>query len=103
MSVLIEGSDLPDFVLNWSENGEIVDLSVLHSYVLTVTKEGEDTPAITKGSGITGAATLPNATIVWEAGERSVLTEGTYRGRLVATRASDGRARIFPFSFRIAP
>lgn len=101
MTVLVQGSDLPDFELTWRENGDLVPFSDPHAFVLTVTREGDDTPVLTKGTNIDGADTAPNVTVQFSVNERAALTPGIYSARLKATRQSDGRARIMPFSFRI--
>jgi hypothetical protein len=94
---LIE-ADLPDLDGTWKDSeGRVIDLTEYTFVELRIGDEGK--PALlTKTSGVTFAATDPNVTVAWDAGELAALVPlVTYSGLLVATRIADDKKREMPF------
>jgi hypothetical protein len=94
---LIE-ADLPDLDGTWKDSeGRVIDLTEYTFVELRIGDEGK--PALlTKTAGVTFAATDPNVTVAWDAGELAVLVPlVTYSGLLVATRTADDKKREMPF------
>lgn len=82
----------PSIPLEWLDSdGLPIDLSAA-TFSVVLRERSTGTTALTKTSGITGAATSPNVTITWSTGELASLS-GVYE--LVATATVGGRARTF--------
>ncbi|HEU4544070.1 MAG TPA: hypothetical protein VFR23_23270 [Jiangellaceae bacterium] len=85
------GSELPDRTLHWqTADGATIDFSTGYTWTLRV---GNTTGVLQKTSGITGAATDPNVTIVWAAGEWDNVPPGNYSFTLTPRRTSDSKDR----------
>lgn len=95
-AVYYVGSALPDLAVTWADDtGAPIDFSGgSYQFTVTVMPQGSSTVVITKTTGITGTAQFPNVVIAWDEGEFSVLGEGYYTVRILATRGSDGKKRI---------
>lgn len=90
-------AELPNLTFAWSDsNGNLIDFSVAHTFSFRI---GSATPFV-KSTGITGAATSPNVTVSFTAGELDGLTAGVYLGELHARRTSDSKDRV-PLRFRV--
>ena len=93
----LEGASKPDFTIDWyaDDDGTIIDFSTGYTFTLVVS----DANGIkfTKSSGITGAATLPNVTGVWDTStEISTLTgPATYEAVLTAATKSGAGKKAF--------
>lgn len=90
------GSELPDDAFDWTDaQGDLIDFSSGWTFSVEVGFPGQDA-VLTKTSGITGAATSPNITISWAAGELGdPLTAGSWPGWIIATNAGRERKRSF--------
>ena len=87
-----KGSELPDWIFEWKDrSGNIIDFSTGWTFTLTI---GTPTP-IVKNTGITGAATSPNITATFAAGELDSLpaTTSVVSARLDARRTVDSKDR----------
>lgn len=95
--------ELPDLALSWrSSDGQLIDLSASHTYQLRVAEAATRRVVLTKTSGFTGAATDPNLTIAWSAGELSVLAPGRrYLAQIRARRTSDNKDRLLDFAIHV--
>jgi hypothetical protein len=102
------GDELEPLQLWWTANGQLVDLSVAHTYSakLAIASDTVTPPTNVFGSakttGFTGAAGsgtkgngVPNLAVVWATtGELNTPTlAGLYLLQIVATRTSDSRQR----------
>lgn len=93
----VQGSELPSVVVSWKDDqGVIIDLTGYTFELRTDT-----TPTTIKITGITGAATDPNVTIDWAAGELDAIVPGAYSAQLWARRTSDSKDRVLPLTLRI--
>jgi hypothetical protein len=96
------GALLPSRTIAWYDgpepNASLIDFSVPHTWALKVsrTQNGPNILAATKTTGITGAATFPNVTIDWLAGDLGSLPAGEFWVQLAATRTSDSKPRFLP-------
>jgi len=82
------GAELGDGKITWNDElTGLIDFSTGWTWTLRIGDEGT-TAIITKTTGISGAATAPNVTIVWDAGELDTLTPGTYTCTIQARNAS---------------
>lgn len=90
------GSELPDDAFDWTDaQGGLINFSSGWTFSLEVGFPGQDA-VLTKNSGITGAATSPNVTISWAAGELAgPLAAGMYPGWIIATNSGRERKRSF--------
>lgn len=85
------GTELPSKTFEWLDgSGNIIDFSTGWTFTLRV--ESSPTPLV-KTTGITGAATLPNITVDFAAGELDSLTPGQWPGTLGARRTADAKDR----------
>lgn len=100
--IYLVGSDLPDLEISWLDSsGAVIDFAAGYSFSLKIGDPGS-TALVTKTTGITGAATAPNVTVVWAtAGELNTLTPGIYDADLTATRSSDSKHRRMRFQIRV--
>jgi hypothetical protein len=80
-------AERPTLRLTWYDDDDaLIDFSSGYTWSLKVGNPGS-AALLTKTSGITGAATAPNVTIAWTAGELA-LTPGTYTYQLTATTSA---------------
>jgi hypothetical protein len=80
-------AERPTLRISWYDDDDaLIDFSTGYAFSLKVGNLGS-AALLTKTSGITGAATAPNVTIAWTAGELA-LTPGTYTYELTATTSS---------------
>lgn len=78
------GSELPDYPVTWQDSsGALINFASGWTFTLKLGHPGRDA-VLTKTDGITGAATAPNVTITWDAGEFDDLDPGTYVLQLFA-------------------
>lgn len=100
----IQGADLPDLTIEWTTNtGAIIDFSSGYTFELKIGSPGS-AATLTKTTGITGAATLPNVTIAWAtSGELNTLPPDSYIADLIATRTSDSKQRKRRFNITVYP
>lgn len=86
------GSELPDYPVTWRDgDGAVIPFDAGWSFTLKLGHPGR-AAVLTKTEGITGAATAPNVTVTWDAGEFDDLDPGTYVLQLFA-RDEDGKDR----------
>jgi hypothetical protein len=91
----IQGQDLPDLGFVWKDNsGAIRDFSSGWTFTVQIGNSGDDA-LIVKTTGITGAATSPNVTVSFSAGELDGLPAGVYVLQLIARRNSDSKDDFF--------
>jgi hypothetical protein len=104
MPEYIQGADIPDLAITWLDNaGTVIDYSSGYTFSLKLGQPGQ-AAAMTKSTGITGAATAPNVTVAWAtSNELNTLDPGTYTLDLIATRSSDSKQRIMRRELRIKP
>jgi hypothetical protein len=86
------GSELPDLTFHWQDSaGNTIDFSSGFTWTLRV---GDATTGVLeKTTGITGAATNPNVTITFSAGDWDDVTPGLYAATLTPRRTSDDKDR----------
>lgn len=92
------GQELPALPLNWLDaDGAAIDFSSGWTFTVKIAAQtAPTTTLVTKTSGITGAASLPNVTIDWTTSELSSLTApGKYVVRVIARRTADSKDRVF--------
>jgi hypothetical protein len=65
----------------YNNSGTLHDLSTA-TFTFRLRDKTTGTVALTKTSGIVGAATAPNATVVWSAGDLAAVAVGNYWGEL---------------------
>lgn len=95
------GAELPDVAIAWTdEAGNLIDFSTGWTFQVKVGNPGE-AALLTKTGGITGAATSPNLTIAWSAGELDAVGSGAWSCQVKATNA--GKDRIRTFSLKLLP
>jgi len=100
----VVGAVLPDIALWLTEDDDLVNLSVAHTYTLVVRTLGGQ-QRFSKADDFTGAAGsgtidsgTPNLTIAFDlTGELDLLVAGRYKATLTATRTSDSKPRIWQF------
>jgi hypothetical protein len=85
------GSELPDWTFHWTAGGATIDFSTGYTWTLRV--GSSNAGVLEKTSGITGAATDPNVTVVWAAGEWDGVAPGNYAFTLTPRRTSDSKDR----------
>ena len=94
-----QGQELPALPIEWLDaDGNAIDFSSGWTFTVKISASGAPTVAlVTKTSGITGAATLPNVTIDWTTSELSSLPAAgaKYDVRLIARRTADSKDRVF--------
>jgi hypothetical protein len=83
--------ETPSFAVAWSDrDGDLIDFTSGYTFELRLVHRTTGTVALTKTTGITGAATSPNVTVAWAAGELGI-TPGPYRAKLKATTGGADR------------
>jgi hypothetical protein len=102
MAEYIKGAELDDLTVTWNDpDGEPYDFSSGFTFSLKVGEKGQ-AATFTKTTGITGAATSPNVTVVWATtGELNSLAAGTHVLQLEAIRTSDLRSHFMQASIKI--
>jgi len=91
----VGNAELPDLTYAWTtQDGDLyADMATGWTFELLVIDSAGAT-LITKTAAIFGAATDPNVTVAWSAGERNALIRGrSYGIELTATRTSDSKRR----------
>lgn len=103
-SSYVQGSDLPDLTFEWKDgSGNVIDFSSGYTFVLKIGTPGA-AAALSKSTGITGAATSPNVTVSWAtSGELNTLATGVYTLQLIVTRSSDSKQRILEDTLTVRP
>lgn len=88
-----QGAELPDTPLTWVDgNGDIVNFASGWTFTLRLGMPAGEAE-LEKTTGITGAATAPNITVSWAAGELDDLSPGTRVMQLWARQTSSGKDR----------
>jgi hypothetical protein len=83
----------PAYVVEWSDrDGNLINFATGYTFTLKLVNVATGAVALTKTTNITGAATAPNISVAWAAGDLAV-TAGSYWVKLVATASS--RDRVF--------
>lgn len=96
----VVGATSPSTTISWHEAGVLVDFSTGWTFAAKMYAPGSGVTAITKSSGISGAATDPNVTINWTAGDLGALAAGLYALEVTATNG--GAVYRRQWSFRVA-
>jgi hypothetical protein len=87
--------ELPDIPLEWRDYADaLIDYSTGWTFTVKLVNPATGAAALTKTSGIVGAATSPNVLIQWAAADLNI-TPGTYLLRLTARRTSDSKDRPY--------
>lgn len=98
--IYTKGHELPSVGLTWLDDDDhVVNFSGGWTFTLTVGTPGR-TAEHEKISGLIGAATAPNLTIIWSENELDDVDAGTHRGQLTAHHA-DGDRGPFPLTIEI--
>ena len=96
-----QGASLPDLAISWlSVEQVLIDFSTGYTFELKVGKPGK-IALVSKTSGFTGYAGDPNVVVEWSANELDTLPGGIYQAELVATRTSDSKKRVLPFTLEM--
>jgi hypothetical protein len=91
--------ETPSYPVEWRDrDGNLIDFSASYTFELKLVNQATGTVGLTKTTGITGAATSPNITAAWAAGELATAISvgggaGTYQVHLTAT--TSGADRMF--------
>lgn len=97
-----KGHELPARGLTWLDgNGDVINFATGWDFTLVIGTPGRDAEH-EKTDGLTGAATAPNVTVVWDENELDDLDAGTHRGQLTAHHV-DGDRGPFPLTIEIYP
>lgn len=84
-------AELPAFAVAWYDGtGALIDFSSGYTFELKLVAKSDGTVALTKTTGIVGAATSPNVNVPWAAGDLNV-APGLYTAHLKATNGSGDR------------
>lgn len=109
MRTRLADQELPADAIDWLDGptGATIDFSTGWTFTVKLCSAGTKTAALTKTSGITGAATLPNVTIDWSTTDFVGITTGViYDMYIYARRGVDSKDRVFnpdnPPSFTLA-
>ena len=87
----------PAYVVTWLDSdGTVIDFSSGYTFELKLVSVSAGTVALTKTTGITGAATAPNVIVQWSSGELNIAA-GDYQAVLTPTTSSRQRS---PFGGR---
>lgn len=89
--------ELPAIPVEWRDkDGALIDFSSGWTFTAKVCAANTPTTiALTKTTGITGAATSPNVLIDWTTSDFASLTPGPQVVHLYARRTSDSKDRVF--------
>jgi hypothetical protein len=83
-----QGAEKPDYTIEWRDrNGDLIDFSSGYTFRVDL-YDTTGKSVYNQTSGITGAATSPNVTIVWATNWNASVAAGLYQLRLRATNAS---------------
>jgi len=95
------GAELPDWVFTFKDStGAVIDLSGGWTFTLKIGNRGS--PALyTQTDDITGAATAPNVTVAFDAGDLDTIPPGNYTGWIRARRVSDSKDRDLWFTVHV--
>lgn len=91
-----QDQELPSFAVAWYDNADaLINFSSGYTFTVKLVDLADGTVALTKTTNISGAATSPNVTVAWAAGELSTLTaRHQYAVHLVANNGA-GTDRVF--------
>jgi len=90
-----QGQELPDYRVGWLD-GDGNPISFVSGWTFTFTLSQSGVVAYSQTSGITGAAAVPNVTVVFPAGWNDALPAGVYDARLRARQTSGSKDRDWP-------
>lgn len=103
MLKFFKGAEHPDIALTWRDNsGAIIDLAAGYTFELKI-GHGGYTAVLTKTTGITGAQTAPNVTVVFAATELDAVPIGMYEAQLRANQTSTNKDRFMRMWFLLLP
>jgi hypothetical protein len=95
-------AELPDLAITWKANdGSIINFSTGYTFTLVLTTR-TGSLLLTKTTGITGAATDPNVTVAWAAGEFAALEAGSHLAKLTARHTASGKDRVMTFTLGLS-
>jgi hypothetical protein len=84
-------AESPSYCVEWRDaNGDLINFATGYTFEVKLVNQATAVSALTKSSGITGAATSPNITVAWTTGELN-LTPATYQVHLTATASGADR------------
>jgi hypothetical protein len=85
-----QDAEIPSFAVEWRDgNGALINFASGYTFQVLLVNTS-DAVVLTKTTNITGAATSPNVTVAWPAGELNI-TPGVYFLHLRATSATNDR------------
>ena len=85
--------EVPSFSVAWYDrDNTLINFATGYTFELKLIAVDGTTIALTKTTGIAGAATSPNITVAWAVGELNIAV-GAYRAHLTAT--TGGADRMF--------
>ena len=100
----IKGAELPDAALTWlAEDGTVLPFATGWTFELACAATLAGPVLFTKNTGIVGADTDPNVTIVWLSSEMAALTPGNYVLELRARDALNKDRKFRHMSLAIHP
>jgi len=83
-------ADAPSYCVEWKDRtGALINFASGYTFECKLVNAA-GTATVTKSAGITGAATSPNITVAWAAGELNIAA-GTYQVHLTATASGVDR------------
>lgn len=93
------GAELPSVGIEWTDSsGGILDFSLGWTFTVKIGQPNADAD-VTKTSGITGDAALPNIVIAWDPGELDDLDTGAYVLQVAARHTASGKDRFMQTPF----
>ncbi len=96
-------AELPSVEITWRDSaGNLIDFSTGWTFTARVGQTGQ-AAAVTKTTGITGAATAPNIVIAWSPAELDGLAPGTYSLRVLARQTATNKDRTQSTTLTIVP
>ena len=85
--------EVPSFAVDWYDrDGNLINFATGYTFEVKLINQSTGTVALTKTTGVTGAATSPNVVVAWATGQLAI-TPAVYRLHLTAT--TGGADRMF--------
>ena len=103
IATYVEGAEQPNITRDWyAPDGTLIDFASGWTFTVLVGVPGT-AAVVEKTDGITGAATAPNVTVNFEAGELDDLTPGRWSVQIVALHTLTQEQRILDTALLVRP
>ena len=98
-----KGAEYPTVSLTWNDiNGQTIDFSAGYTFEFKI-GHASHSALHTKTTNISGAATSPNVSILFTAGELDAVPAGMYEGQLRANQSATDKDRFMYTWFLLFP